>query len=737
MAVTAAELNVVFAADTSDLKKGGQEAQGILKGVAATAGGMLAAQAFTGITSGLREVVAGGVSYNMTLESTAQKLEVVLGSQQAAIEAQDKLLKMATKSPFEYTELANSATILESMGISFEKYIDGLGEAAAAMGKSPEQIAEALADAASGEFERLKELGIKATMDGQNVILSYMEDGVQKTITVAKGNTEQMLDAVNGIFLAKFDGSMQKMSETMQGQLSTLRDNWNTFLGGLTSGLFEMSKGAIEALNGFFGIFNKLREKGRNVFESLWGGIRRTLKGVLGKDNPLFQFLKNAKREVTSLVDAFREGGFAGVVSKIVGDIGKTFRKNWPKVVAWARDEAVPRVMNALGWLKDELIKRAPGWIEAGKNKLIEAWGAVISWAQTYGVPLLMKGLETLKTKLEENMPGWIEAGKTKLVETWDTISTWAMNEGIPNLMKELGKLKDELIAEAPGWMEAGKTEIQNGWDGVVAWMKTEGVQNFIDGLGELKDKLLAKLKENIPTAEDLFTFASGLGEKLGEAIDDINWATVVQKIGQGLTADIKFWLSIWGGIATLIAGLIAGTISGLAKVDWGSFITELKDGLILAIAEFATLGSEIWDQITAMITAAVPTAAELADDFKAIGASIAGAISSSIWNALPDWAQAGLGSLGGLTGIGGGGESTAGGEAAPAGQPAVSGLRFNGGGSPAPSAAAARSSGGGGTSNRTVNLTVNTQASDPNAVATAVLGRLYGAMDRVGAGVA
>ena len=58
-------------------------------------------------------------------------------------------------------------------------------------------------------------------------------------------------------------------------------------------------------------------------------------------------------------------------------------------------------------------------------------------------------------------------------------------------------------------------------------------------------------------------------------------------------------------------------------------------------------------------------------------------------------------------------------------------GLRFNGG-SPSPAAAA-----GGGAGGRTINLTVNTQASDPEAVASTVINRLYGAMDRVGAGVA
>jgi hypothetical protein len=59
-------------------------------------------------------------------------------------------------------------------------------------------------------------------------------------------------------------------------------------------------------------------------------------------------------------------------------------------------------------------------------------------------------------------------------------------------------------------------------------------------------------------------------------------------------------------------------------------------------------------------------------------------------------------------------------------------------GGGPALGMAGAGARGGGATyNNRSISLTVNTQASDPNAVASAVMGRLYGAMDRVGAGVA
>jgi len=60
-----------------------------------------------------------------------------------------------------------------------------LGDLASSTGKSFDQLAEAVLDAQTGEFERLKEFGIKASANGDKVTFSFKE---QKT-TVENAKT--------------------------------------------------------------------------------------------------------------------------------------------------------------------------------------------------------------------------------------------------------------------------------------------------------------------------------------------------------------------------------------------------------------------------------------------------------------------------------------------------------------------------------------------------------------------
>lgn len=638
MSITAAELSVVFNAETSDLKRGAGEAQGILKNVAATAGGFLAAQAFTGIVGGLKELTAGMISANAQAETMRMNLDIAAGSMERGGRIFSDLQKLAANTPFEFPELMQSAIALESLGVNAMDYIELLGNTAAATGKSLDQVTQAFLDAQMGEFERLKEFGIRASVDGERVLFTYMTAHGQVTKEVEKGNQAMYQSTLEAIWSEKYAGAMDTLSQSFAGRWSTLKDNFNLLMQEMGKPLFAFVGEGIAALNGFFGIFNKLREKGVNTFQAMWGGIRRTLKDVLGKDNPLFVFIKNFKREVERIADAWREGGIPAVIGQVLEDGEKAFRKAWRR------------------------------------------------------------------------------------------LSSWVMDDAVPGLVTELNTLRLRIAENAPGWIEGALAGLQRAWAGIVAWAKSDAVTDFVNGLGALKDKLLTKIEENIPTASELFTFGQTVGENIGSAvgtaIDAVNWTTVIRKIGEGMTASVKGLATIWGALAVTIAGLIAGTVQGLATVDWSQFATELKNGLMAAIAGFADFGKQIWDQIVAMLQAAVPGAGELAAAFAEIGKNIAAAISDAIWNALPDWAQAGIGRLGGMAGLGGGGDASA---------PPLERLAYR----PQPSANAAPAGGTASYDQRTVNLTVTTQASDPRAVATEVMSRLYGAMDRVGAGVA
>ncbi|RMF45555.1 MAG: hypothetical protein D6751_07120, partial [Deltaproteobacteria bacterium] len=93
-----------------------------------------------------------------------------------------------------------------------------MGDLAASQGKGLTQFVEALLDAETGEFERLKEFGIRASKAGNQVMLSFRGQQVLTDLT----NVRQALLALGNV--QGVAGSMQAMSNTVGGMLSNLQD---------------------------------------------------------------------------------------------------------------------------------------------------------------------------------------------------------------------------------------------------------------------------------------------------------------------------------------------------------------------------------------------------------------------------------------------------------------------------------------------------------------------------------
>jgi len=204
-------------------------------------------------------VIVGAFGYAVKAAADLESQQVALktafqGNQVAADAAFKTIQDFATKTPYEMTEVLNSFLKLKNMGLDpSEKALTAYGNTASAMGKSLDQMIEAVADAATGEFERLKEFGIKAKSQGNNVAFTFQ--GV--TTTVGK-NSKEIEKYLIGIGNTKFAGGMEAQSQTVNGKLSTLKDNFaqaaaaigNTLLPAISS-IFETITPALEAIQHF------------------------------------------------------------------------------------------------------------------------------------------------------------------------------------------------------------------------------------------------------------------------------------------------------------------------------------------------------------------------------------------------------------------------------------------------------------------------------------------------------
>src|SRR3546814_18866265 len=83
------------------------------------------------------------------------------------------------------------------------------------MGKSLNDFIEAVADASTGEFERLKEFGIKAKSEGDKVTFTFQ--GVATTVRKSAEEIEQYIQRISNV---QFAGAMEEKSKTLGGALS-------------------------------------------------------------------------------------------------------------------------------------------------------------------------------------------------------------------------------------------------------------------------------------------------------------------------------------------------------------------------------------------------------------------------------------------------------------------------------------------------------------------------------------
>ena len=172
-----------------------------------------------------------------------QKMEAVLtttlGSKSAAKVAMDQIVEFASVTPFQVNELTDSFVKLANRGFKpTMAEMTALGDLASSTGKSFDQLTEAALDAMTGEFERLKEFGIRAKTEGDKVQFTFkgVTTEVQKTDAAIKDYLLSLGQA-EGV-----TGSMAAISETVGGQMSNLEDNFTQLqlaIGSSSSGLIS------------------------------------------------------------------------------------------------------------------------------------------------------------------------------------------------------------------------------------------------------------------------------------------------------------------------------------------------------------------------------------------------------------------------------------------------------------------------------------------------------------------
>lgn len=174
-------------------------------------------------------LVKTGIANATELESTRVALENMKGKKRT-----DQLLRFgvnfANVTPYETDEVLDAIKKLELRGLDSTKFLKPIGNMAATLGKPLDQAIEAILDAATGEFIRLREFGVTKNMLETEISVGSFDN---------KGsliNQKKLFDDLVTYMSKRYKGGMESLATTTKGMFSTVKGIGASFMNLLLTG---------------------------------------------------------------------------------------------------------------------------------------------------------------------------------------------------------------------------------------------------------------------------------------------------------------------------------------------------------------------------------------------------------------------------------------------------------------------------------------------------------------------
>lgn len=303
--------------DTSSLRAG----QSQLDRTAAAGANL--ARSFAGVAAafgaglGVTELARKLVDTERVTGSLMASLEVATGSAKNAESAFASLAQLGSELPESLNDVTKAFTMMVNLGLDpSQAAMKSYSNTASAMNKSLMQMVEAVADATTGQYERLKEFGIKASTQGDKVAFTF-----RGTTTTVKNSADEITKYLKAIGDNEFAGLAERKMLTLDGAISNLSDSWDGLFRtinkqGSGAGFGSIARSITEAINSV----NKAISSGQvqgyidaigikfggvvEVFKAGFGVIIDAVKGAYGlwymMNDTLMQYLGSSMTEATS-----------------------------------------------------------------------------------------------------------------------------------------------------------------------------------------------------------------------------------------------------------------------------------------------------------------------------------------------------------------------------------------------------------------------------------------------------
>lgn len=251
-----------------------------------------------------------GISYNAQIEKYTTGFTNMLGSAQAAQEAMQAIQEDAARTPFDVASLTQANQLLISAGENAaysRKVINALGDAVSATGGGNAELSRMAAN-----LQQIANVGKAATIDikqfayaGINIyqiLADYTGKSVQEVqkMTISYGLLSQALIAASEEG-GRYYNAMDTQSQTMNGRISTLKDNVSQ-LAGLMTGDLSSGIGVV------IGHLNDMVVAAQEAYkEDGWKGLGNA---ILELDNPISAIIKKFGQLGSAAVSALDKASY-------------------------------------------------------------------------------------------------------------------------------------------------------------------------------------------------------------------------------------------------------------------------------------------------------------------------------------------------------------------------------------------------------------------------------------------
>lgn len=260
-----------------------------------------------GIAKGFVEM---GISYNAQIEKYTTGFTNMLGSAQAAQEAMQAIQEDAARTPFDVASLTQANQLLISAGENAaysRKVINALGDAVSATGGGNAELSRMAAN-----LQQIANVGKASAIDikqfayaGINVyqvLADYTGKSVQEVqnMTISYDLLSQALIAASEEG-GRYYNAMDTQSQTMNGRISTLKDNVSQ-LAGLMTGDLSSGIGVV------IGHLNDMVVAAQEAYkEDGWKGLGNA---ILELDNPISAIIKKFGQLGSAAVSALDKASY-------------------------------------------------------------------------------------------------------------------------------------------------------------------------------------------------------------------------------------------------------------------------------------------------------------------------------------------------------------------------------------------------------------------------------------------